>query len=101
VTRNDDDDDDTNNNSSSRYRCPRGLRRSYWPLGCWDRRFESRSGYGCLSICLYVVLYCVGRSLCDELITRPKESYYVSSTTTETLKRIPWPDLGWSAIGMN
>jgi hypothetical protein len=31
----------------------------------------------CLS-CLYVVLSCVGRDLCDGLITRPEESYHVS-----------------------
>jgi hypothetical protein len=29
-------------------------------------------------LCLYVVLSCVGRGLCDELITRPEESYRVS-----------------------
>jgi hypothetical protein len=31
----------------------------------------------CLS-CLYVVLSCVGRGLCDGLITHPEESYCVS-----------------------
>jgi hypothetical protein len=31
----------------------------------------------CLS-CLYVVLSCVGRGLCDGLITRPEESHGVS-----------------------
>jgi hypothetical protein len=29
-------------------------------------------------LCLYVVSSCVGRGLCDGLITRPKESYCVS-----------------------
>jgi hypothetical protein len=29
-------------------------------------------------LCLYVVLSCVGRGLCDGLITCPKESYRVS-----------------------
>jgi hypothetical protein len=29
-------------------------------------------------LCLYVVLSCVGRGLCDRLITRPEESYRVS-----------------------
>jgi hypothetical protein len=33
--------------------------------------------YVCL-LCLYVVLSCVGRGLCDGLITRPTESYHVS-----------------------
>jgi hypothetical protein len=28
-------------------------------------------------VCFYVVLSCVRRGLCDELITRPKESYPV------------------------
>jgi hypothetical protein len=28
--------------------------------------------------CLYVVLSCVGRGLCDGLITHPEESYCVS-----------------------
>jgi hypothetical protein len=26
-------------------------------------------------LCLYVVLSCVGRGLCDGLVTRPEESY--------------------------
>jgi hypothetical protein len=30
-------------------------------------------------MCLYVVLSCVGRGLCDGLITRPEESYHVSN----------------------
>jgi hypothetical protein len=29
--------------------------------------------------CLYVVLSCVGRGLCDERITRPEESYHASN----------------------
>jgi hypothetical protein len=29
-------------------------------------------------LCLYVVLSCVGRGLCDGLIIRPEESYRVS-----------------------
>jgi hypothetical protein len=29
-------------------------------------------------LCLYFVLSCVGRGLCDELITLPKGSYRVS-----------------------
>jgi hypothetical protein len=52
------------------------LRRRSWPLGNWDRGFESHSR--CLSLCFYVVLPCVGRGLCDELITRPEESYQMS-----------------------
>jgi hypothetical protein len=40
-------------------------------------------------LCLYVVLSCVGRGLCDGLITRPEESYRVSVSVcviTETPK---------------
>jgi hypothetical protein len=33
---------------------------------------------GLLCLCLYVVLSCAGRGLCDGLITRPEESYRVS-----------------------
>jgi hypothetical protein len=62
-------------------------RLSHWPLGCCASRFESRSGHECLSLCLYVVLSCVGRGLCDGLITRPEESYRVSNTVWS---RKPW-----------
>jgi hypothetical protein len=31
-------------------------------------------------LCLYVVLCCVGRGLCDGLIARPEESYRVSNS---------------------
>jgi hypothetical protein len=38
-------------------------------------------------LCIYVVLSCVGRGLCDGLITRPEESYRVSvCVITETPK---------------
>jgi hypothetical protein len=52
-----------------------------------------------MSLCLYVVLSCAGRGLCDELITRPKDSCHASNKIRETLKRRSWPDPGWSAIG--
>jgi hypothetical protein len=42
---------------------PRGLRRGSWPVGCWDRGFESRLSHGCLSASFYVMLSCVGRGL--------------------------------------
>jgi hypothetical protein len=57
------------------------------PLGAWM-----------FVLCFYAVLSCEGRDLCDELITRPKESYHVSKKNRETSKRRPWPDPGWSAI---
>jgi hypothetical protein len=55
---------------------PRDLRRRLGlrQLGCWDRGFESRWGHGWLSR-VYIVLFCVGRGLCDGLITSPEESY--------------------------
>jgi hypothetical protein len=46
-------------------------------LAAWlvGSRVRIRLGHGCWSLCLYVVLICVGRGLCDRLIRRPKESY--------------------------
>ena len=45
-----------------------------------------------------------GRGLCDELITRPEESYrlwcvVVCDLETSSRMRRPWPALGCSAIG--
>jgi hypothetical protein len=48
---------------------------------------------------LYVVLSCVGKGLCDKLISGPKEYYRVSNNIIETPERRSWPDQGWSAIG--
>jgi hypothetical protein len=42
---------------------PCGLRRGSWPVGCWDRGFESRLRHGCLSASFCVVLYCVVEAL--------------------------------------
>jgi hypothetical protein len=58
-------------------------RPSRWPRGYWDRGFESRSEHGFLSLCLYVVLSCVGRGIIEGPITRPKESYRVSRYITK------------------
>ena len=44
-----------------------------WPLPCWDRGFDSHRGHGYFVCCECRVLS--GRGLCDELITRPEESY--------------------------
>jgi hypothetical protein len=54
--------------------------------GYWNRVFESRSRHECFSLCFCVVLPCVGRGLCDGLITRPKESYRVSNTITQNAR---------------
>jgi hypothetical protein len=48
----------------------RGLRLRAWPLGCWDRGFETRWGHGCLSL----VFSCVGSGPSDELNPCQKES---------------------------
>jgi hypothetical protein len=79
----------------SRSRWPRGLRRRSWPLVCWDNGFESHSDHWCFSSCLCVVLFCVGRGLCNGLITRPK-SCRVSNKTGEIRKWWSWPDQGCS-----
>jgi hypothetical protein len=60
---------------------PAGLNgRAVWgkyclrPLEHWDRRFESCSGHGCVSVFLCVVLSSVGRCLDAELIPHPRSS---------------------------
>jgi len=45
------------------------------PLDRWDRRFESRWAHSCSSRLL--VVYCVGRGLCDEVIAGSEKSYRV------------------------
>jgi hypothetical protein len=52
-------------------------------LGCWDHGFEYSLRHGCLSSYFCVVLSCVGRGLCEVLITHPKESYRVSKQITK------------------
>jgi hypothetical protein len=74
------------------------LRRRSWPLSCRGQGFEYLSEYGSSSFCLYAVVSCVGRGLCDELTTRPNESYHVSNKIRETSRRGPWPNQGWCAI---
>jgi hypothetical protein len=51
-------------------------------------------------LCLYVVLSCVGRSLCNGLITQPEESYRVClCVIKKPQRRRPRSDLGCTAIG--
>ena len=45
------------------------------PLDRWDRRFESRWAHSCSSLLL--VVCCVGRGLCDEVIAGSEKSYRV------------------------
>jgi hypothetical protein len=62
-----------------RSQCPRGLRRrsaAVWLLGVAGS--NPARGMDVCRLCLYVVLFCVGRGLCDGVITRPEESYRVS-----------------------
>jgi hypothetical protein len=64
---------------NGRSQWPRGLRRrsaAVWLLGVAGS--NSARGMNVCLLCLYVVLSCVGRGLCDGLITRPEESYRVS-----------------------
>jgi hypothetical protein len=54
-----------------RYRWPRGLRhRSAAPLVPGIAGSNPDVAHGCWSLYLYAVLSCVGRGLCDGLITR-------------------------------
>jgi hypothetical protein len=46
------------------------LMRRSWPPNCWDSRFDSRFGHGCLSLPLYVC--CLKQRPCKELITYPR-----------------------------
>ena len=67
------------------------------PLACWDCGFESQWGHGCLSV-VSVVCCQVERGLCDELITRPEESYrlwrnVMCDPETSWMRR-PWPSGG-------
>jgi hypothetical protein len=48
---------------------------------------NSTRGMDVCHFCLYVVLSCVGRGLCDGQITRPEESYRVSDCMRDL--RIP------------
>jgi hypothetical protein len=56
------------NRHVGRFRWPRGL----LPLAYSDHGFES---HRVINVCLLCVFVLLGRSLCDELITRSEESY--------------------------
>jgi hypothetical protein len=68
----------------SRSRWPRGLKRrsaDVWLLGL-QVGIPVEDMEVCL-LCVYVVLSCVGRGLCDGLITRPEESYRVCQSVCD------------------
>jgi hypothetical protein len=49
---------------------------------------NSARGVDVCLLCLYAVLYCLGRGLCDDFISRPEESYCTSNSVRLTnLKR--------------
>ena len=74
------------------------------PLDYWDRGFESRWEYDCLS--LVFVVYCVGSGLCVELITHSDESYQVyllrivCDIETSSVRR-PTPESGCCSTERN
>ena len=81
---------------------------SHWPRGLWRRSAAARLLRSWVRILLgawkFVCCECcvlLGRGLCDELITRPEESYrlwcvVVCDVETSRMRR-PWPALGRSA----
>jgi len=83
----------------SQSQCPRGLRRSSTAarlLRLWVRILPGAWMFICCECCMFS-----GRDLCDELITRPEESYLlwcvvVCDLETSRMRR-PWPALGRSA----
>jgi hypothetical protein len=51
-------------------------------LGCLVAGIMGSNPAGVMDVsvlCLYVVLSCIGRGFCDELSSRPKESYPMSN----------------------
>jgi len=69
------------------------------PLACWDCGFRISRG-SWMSVCCECCMLS-GRGLCEELITRPEESYrlwcvVVCVLETSRMRR-PWPALGCSA----
>jgi len=64
-------------------------------LACWDCGFESHRRHGYVSV---VSVVCCQRSLCDEMIGRPEESYrlwcVVMCDLGTSWNRRPWPSGG-------
>ena len=84
-----------------RTRCSRGLRRGSTAARLLRLWFRIPPGVWMSVCCKCCVLS--GRGICDELITRPEESYrlwcvVVCDLETSWMRR-PWPALGRSATG--
>jgi hypothetical protein len=87
--------------SKTSHACPSG-RAVYGvgvqPLACWDWGFDPTTG---MDVCLLWVCLLTGRGLCDELITRPEESYplwcFVVCDLETSWMRRPWPTGGCRA----
>jgi hypothetical protein len=58
---------------------PVAVQSKAYVCGRLDAGFESRSGHGYLSLVFICCVVLCSRGLCDGLITRPEESYRVSS----------------------
>ena len=90
---------DHRNNGRSRSQWPRGLRRRSG-AACLLRSWVRIPPGAWMSVCCECCVLS-GRGLCDELITRPEESYrlwcvIVCDLETSRMRR-PWPALGRSA----
>jgi hypothetical protein len=62
-----------------RSRWPRGLRRRSTEAWLLESRVRIPLRVWMFVSCVYMLFSCVGRGLCEELITRPEESYRVSN----------------------
>ena len=90
------------NDAESRYQWPRGLRRRSAAarlLRLWVRISPGAWMFFCCECCVLLV-----KGLCDGLITRPEESYWlwcvvVCDLETSSRMRRPWTALGCSAMG--
>jgi hypothetical protein len=69
------------------------------PLACWDCEFESRWGYGCLSVVSVVLCQveaATGRSLVQ---SGPTECGVSEFDREAPIMKRPWPTRGSCAIG--
>lgn len=66
---------------------PRSLRRGFWALGYWGRKFRTRTKYGCLPLSSRVVLPYIGRGPAMGWSPTSNESYQVSEEMFRSLKK--------------